>query len=77
MHAWYYYQLSSILVPDPCLSGPCDPNASCEREGLMSDNFTCSCQPPFIAGDGFSCSSKQQFHVNNLKNNCGLLLLSS
>ena len=51
-----------ILVPDPCLSGPCDPNASCEREGLMSDNFTCSCQLPFTVGDGFSCSSK---HYNS------------
>ena len=46
----------NIIVPDPCLSGPCDPNASCEREGLLSDNFTCTCQPPFTEGNGFSCS---------------------
>ena len=47
----------SLSVPDPCLSTPCDSNALCEREGLLSDNFTCSCQAPFIVGDGFNCSS--------------------
>ena len=46
------------LVPDPCLSGPCDPNANCEREGLLSGNFTCLCQAPFTVDDGFNCSSK-------------------
>ena len=44
------------IVPDPCLFEPCDPNAECEREGLLSGNFTCSCQAPFTVGDGFNCS---------------------
>ena len=47
---------SHFTVPDPCLSNPCDPNAYCEREGLLSENFTCSCQAPFIVGNGFNCS---------------------
>ena len=46
-----------MTVPDPCLFGPCDPNADCEREGLLSENFMCSCQTPFTIGDGFNCSS--------------------
>ena len=45
------------IVPDPCLSEPCDVNAVCEREGPFSDNFTCTCQPPFTEGNGFNCSS--------------------
>ena len=46
--------LTSTTVTDPCLSGPCDPNADCNREGLLSDNFTCSCLAPFTVGDGFN-----------------------
>lgn len=48
-------------VPDPCLShpGPCDPNADCQREGFLSENFTCACSiPPFTVGDGFNCTSR-------------------
>ena len=44
-------------VPDPCLSTPCDPNALCVRESLLSGNFSCSCQAPFTVGDGFDCTS--------------------
>ena len=47
-----------LLVPDPCLSGPCDPNAVCQRDGLLNGNFTCTCLSPFIVGDGFNCSGK-------------------
>ena len=49
----YYFS-----VPDPCLDEPCDPNALCEREGILSGNFTCTCLSPFTVGDGFNCSSK-------------------
>ena len=58
--AWEFHQLLSTTVPDPCLSQPgaCDINADCEREGLLSDNFTCTCRPPFIIGDGFNCASE-------------------
>ena len=44
------------IVPDPCLSHPCDVNADCTREGLLSADFTCSCREPFTDGDGFTCS---------------------
>ena len=50
--------MSVYTVPDPCLSLPCDVNALCEREGLLSPNFTCTCREPFNDGDGFNCSSK-------------------
>ena len=46
------------IVPDPCDREPCNINADCEREGLLSANFTCSCRDPFTDGDGFNCSSK-------------------
>ena len=49
-------QLIIPTVPDPCLSDPCDANALCEREGLLSENFNCTCQSPFTVGDGFNCS---------------------
>ncbi len=45
-------------VPDPCLMDPCDVNANCVREGLLSPNFTCTCIEPYSDGDGFNCSSK-------------------
>ena len=45
-----------ILVPDHCLSEPGDVNAVCEREGLLTDALTCTCQAPFTEGDGFNCS---------------------
>ena len=51
----------TLIVPDPCLSGPCDINATCTREALLNSNFTCSCQEPFI-GNGFACSCKLGFH---------------
>ena len=51
-----HFQFLVILVPDPCLSDPCDVNAICEREGLLSDRFVCTCQPPFTEGTGFNCS---------------------
>ena len=57
------HTMSLIIVPDPCLTEPCDPNASCQREGLLSDNFTCSCNPPFTVGDGFNCSCKRSFLI--------------
>ena len=47
--------------PDPCYSDPppCDPNADCQRDGFLSENFTCTCSiPPFTVGDGFTCTSK-------------------
>ncbi len=37
---------------------PCDVNADCVREGLLSSNFTCTCIEPYSDGDGFKCSSK-------------------
>ena len=43
-------------VPDPCLSQPCDLNADCMREGVLSENFICMCRAPFTVGDGFTCS---------------------
>lgn len=46
-----------FIVPDPCLSTPCDPNAECIRESSQSSNFSCSCNAPFTVGDGFNCSS--------------------
>ena len=46
------------IVLDPCLSNPCDTNADCERENVLSENFTCSCRDPYTIGDGFNCSSK-------------------
>ena len=45
-------------VPDPCVGAPCDINADCEREGVLSANFTCTCRSPFIDGNGFNCSSE-------------------
>ena len=54
--ALMHFQFLVILVPDPCLSDPCDVNAICEREGLLSDHFVCTCQPPFTEGTGFNCS---------------------
>ena len=56
--SYYYYQWHRKTVPDPCDSASCDINADCEREGLLSANFTCSCRYPFTDGDGFNCSSK-------------------
>ncbi len=44
------------VVPDPCLSGPCNINADCTREGLSSDKFTCKCKADYPVGDGYSCS---------------------
>lgn len=55
MHNPFLIKIFSI-VPDPCLSEPCDVNAICEREGLLSDHFVCICQPPFTEGTGFNCS---------------------
>ena len=45
-------------VPDPCLDMPCDVNAVCDREGLLSTNFNCMCVHPYTDGNGFECSSK-------------------
>lgn len=53
-----------IIVPDPCLSAPCDANALCEREGLLTGNFSCSCQAPFLVGDGFNCASLLFLHCD-------------
>ena len=49
-------KLLNFVVPDPCVSEPCDVNAICEREGLLTDGFTCTCQSPFTEGNGFNCS---------------------
>jgi hypothetical protein len=43
------------LVPDPCLSLPCHANASCSREGMLSEGFLCTCDPDFT-GDGYNCT---------------------
>ena len=51
-----------FIVPDPCLSDPCDVNAICKREGLLSDHFVCTCQPPFTEGTGFNCSGMTCAH---------------
>lgn len=48
--------ISTNTVPDPCLSSPCDVNADCTREGLLSLDFNCTCINPFTIGDGFNCS---------------------
>ena len=53
----FYYLLLNI-VPDPCLMNPCDVNADCTREGLLSPNFTCTCKEPYTDGNGSNCSSK-------------------
>ena len=45
------------LVPDPCLSNPCDPNAVCTREGPVSGAFNCTCTSPF-EGNGFACAGR-------------------
>ena len=45
------------IVPDPCLFQPCDSNALCERDGVLNENFTCTCLSPFV-GNGFNCTSK-------------------
>ena len=50
----YFYIV--YVVPDPCLLEPCDVNAGCTREGLLSPDFTCTCREPFTDGDGFNCS---------------------
>ena len=50
------YDILLCTVPDPCLSQPCDPNADCMREGVLSEIFTCMCRAPFTVGDGFTCS---------------------
>ena len=50
--------LSIILshaVPDPCLSQPCHVNASCTREGLLSEGFVCSCDTG-LTGNGYNCT---------------------
>ena len=52
----YEYKLMYPIVPDPCLEKLCDVNAMCEREGLLSSNFTCTCVEPYTDGDGFNCS---------------------
>ena len=54
-YALMHFVILHIIVPDPCLSDPCDINHGyiCEREGLLSDHFVCTCQPPFT---GFNCS---------------------
>ena len=57
--------LLSGTVPDPCLSDPCDVNANCTREGLLSPNFTCTCREPYSDGDGFNCSSMCAFTCPN------------
>ncbi len=46
-----------LIVPDPCLSSPCDPNAECTRDGLQLNTFTCSCVSPY-EGNGFNCTCK-------------------
>ena len=58
-HYLHYYCTKIVhAVPDPCRTLPCDENAICTREGLLSDNFICECQPPFTVGNGFDCSSR-------------------
>ncbi len=47
----------SIIVPDPCLSTPCNSNAECTRDGLQLNTFTCFCISPY-EGDGFNCICK-------------------
>ena len=42
-------------IPDPCFSDPCHVNASCNREGLLSEEFTCTCDSDFT-GDGYNCT---------------------
>ena len=51
-----YCHANNDTVPDPCLSDPCDANAVCIRVGLLTDEFTCTCQSPFLEGNGFNCS---------------------
>ena len=54
-----YYHANNDTVPDPCLSDPCDENAICIRVGLLTDEFTCTCQSPFSEGNGFNCSGTE------------------
>ena len=57
-HQWIINYVILSAVPDPCLSEPCDSNADCTREGVLSENFTCVCRTPFTVGDGFTCSGR-------------------
>ncbi len=52
-----FSMVTFYIVSDPCLMDPCDVNADCVREGLLSPNFTCTCIEPYSDGDGFNCSS--------------------
>ena len=70
IHVQYYKPLLVITfsrhfaVPDPCQTLPCDRNAVCTREGLLSGNFTCECQPPYTVGNGFECSCELKYPVH-------------
>ena len=59
--------LFNNVEPDPCLSDPCDINADCKREGLLSELFNCTCIPPF-EGTGFNCSSGFKLYMVGLVN---------
>ena len=56
-----------FLVPDLCNSDPCDSNAECSRESVLTDGFTCTCNAPF-EGDGMTCESTWLLIENNLAN---------
>ena len=51
--------------PDPCLSGPCDENANCNRASLLNGEFTCTCTKGFT-GNGLQCSSESKMTLITL-----------
>jgi len=55
-----YYMFDNYLVPDPCLSSPCDDNAVCIRANVTSDAFSCTCLMGFT-GNGHLCTGMFEF----------------
>ena len=68
--------LPHTTVPDPCASSPCDVNATCVRESVMTENFTCTCNSPF-EGNGSSCESKWFERLSNKTNHYFISLTQS
>ncbi len=61
----YTCQLS-LTVPDPCLMDPCDVNADCVREGLLSPNFIFICILMEMDSTAQVSSLLQAYNVNLL-----------
>ena len=68
--------VSTAILPDPCLSSPCDANAVCERDEMTMSSYTCTCTPPY-EGDGFSCSCESHLLPCKRLHNIIIVFLSS